>query len=270
MVGATRHGLPLVWGFTGYPAAHEPILRRAIGVLDRPGALAQIVDMALVRWVLLRPARDWADPGQRVRILELAGLEPVSSLDGWDLLRVDLEPVRPGTYWSIAAGPRPGLTPLGTPVDGPKTIIAGVRVDASPRRVAPGGVVHIEVSIENLSKEPWPATDASGNPAGVQVVVERGRIGVAGSPETFVFSLPWDLSPGSTVRLPIDLTASGPPATWRVTAFPFLEHRPSARLQSGTRPGEDQYEVEDAAKAPGAGQTAPREAGVAGTGSSAR
>ncbi|MFM7144331.1 MAG: hypothetical protein ACKO2K_20700, partial [Alphaproteobacteria bacterium] len=242
MVGATRHGLPLAWGFTGYPPAHEPILRGLIGTLDRPGVLGQVVDMTHVRWILLRPAGDWVDPVRRERILAMEGVEPVASQDGWDLLRVTVEPGRPDLFAAIAAGPRAGRTPLGTPLDGPRALSAGVGVEARPHSVRPGEDLHLEIAIENLSDEPWPATDAAGRPAGVSLVVEL-RGGGAGKPVTLLFALPHDLLPGSRLRLPIDLKAPGTPGTWKVTAFPHREGVPRARLRIDTRPGTGEFEV---------------------------
>lgn len=242
MVGATRHRLPLVWGFTGYPPPHEPILRRMIGDLGRPGVLAQLVDMTHVRWILLRPARDWADPGMRDRILRMEGVVPVFSRDGWDLLRVGMEPRRPEFHRALAAGPRAGRTPLGTPVDGPRSLAAGVAIEALPREVTPGDVVRLVIRVENLSGEPWPATDEAGAPGGVRVVVELRRAGDRKA-ETFVLGLPWDVLPGEHVRLPLDVRAPGSPGISRVTAFPWREGGPKARLRTDTRPGADEFEV---------------------------
>jgi len=249
MVGATRHGLPLVWGFTGYPPAHEPILRRMIGSLDRPGTLADVVDLTHVRWILLRPAGEWADPGRRERILRLPATEVVASRDGWDLLRVGMEPRRPEFFDAIAAGARAGFTPLGAPVDGPRELVAAVRVEASPRRVSPGGGFRLWLAIENLSKEAWPATDEAGAPAGVEMVVERRPVGANGPMETFVLPLPRDLLPGETLRLPLDLQAPASPGSWRFSVFPHATNGARRRLRSETRAGEDEVEVTAGARA---------------------
>jgi hypothetical protein len=258
MVGATRHGLPLVWGFTGYPPAHEPILRRMIGRLDRPGTLADVVDLTHVRWILLRPAGDWQDPGQRERLLGLPGTTVVASRDGWDLLRVGLEPRRPELFRAIADGPLAGHTPLGSPVDGPRDLLAGVQVEASPARVAPGERVTLAVTLRNLSREPWPATDAAGLPGSVGVVVERRRVGAIAAPETVVVELPRDLLPGESLRLPVEIEAPREPGEYRATAFPHRPGGPRARLRLETRPGGDVFEVAPA--------EAPRARGIAETG----
>jgi len=246
MVGSTRHGLPLVWGFTGYPPAHEPILRRMIASLDQPGTLADLVDVTHARWILLRPPGDWQDPGQRERLLGLPGTTVVASRDGWDLLRVGLEPRRPELFRAIAAGPLPGHTPLGSPVDGPRDLQAGVRVEASPAQVAPGERVHLALTLRNLSREPWPATDAAGLPGGIGVVVERRRAGASGTPETVVLGLPRDLLPGESLRLPVGIEAPREPGEFRVTAFPHRPGGPRARLRLETRPGEDVFRVRPA------------------------
>lgn len=243
MVGATRHGLPLVWGFTGYPPAHEPILRRMIGSLDRPGTLADVVDLTHARWILLRPAGEWADPGQRERILRLPATEVVASRDGWDLLRVGMEPRRPEFFDAIASGPRAGFTPLGTPVGGPRELDAAARVEAIPRRVAPGGALRLSVAIENLSGEAWPATDEAGTPGGVDLVVERRRVGENAPAEAFVVPLPRDLLPGETLRLPIDLQAPSSPGDWRFSVFPHAANGTRLRLRRETSAGANLVEV---------------------------
>src|SRR5438552_2719 len=95
MVGGTRHWLPLLVGHTGYTPPHRRLVDATIDRLPRADALADLVDMTHVRWLLLRPEEYWEDAASRADILRLPEVRIVLARDGWTLARVDRPPRSP-------------------------------------------------------------------------------------------------------------------------------------------------------------------------------
>src|SRR5262249_3341714 len=104
MLGAVRHGLPLVTGYTGYPAAHYGLLEATVMRLPADDALTALVDMTHLRWLLLHPPEMWPADGSREAILALPGVRVMAQRDGWVLARVDRAPQRREWFDAIAGG----------------------------------------------------------------------------------------------------------------------------------------------------------------------
>src|SRR6266404_4215031 len=134
MVGSTYHWLPLVNGHTGYDPPHRALLLQTIARLPAPDALADLVDMTHLRWLLLRPASDWEQPAIRAALLALPSVSRSMTRDGWVLARVLRPPAHPEWFRAIASGTRPTETVLGT-VNGPlspENAVASVAVIGGP------------------------------------------------------------------------------------------------------------------------------------------
>lgn len=160
MLGSTRHWLPLVSGCSPcYTPPHYPVLAEAASRLPDREAFGDIVDLTHARWLLLRPDADWlgAWAGKRAAMVALPCVHPIETLHGWDLLRIDCTPMHLEWFATIAAGPRPGQSPLGTrfapvPDDGARSAVSAC---VSPLVVA-GRPLSIPVTVENLGPRPWP------------------------------------------------------------------------------------------------------------------
>ncbi|MEW6270961.1 MAG: hypothetical protein AB1689_16885 [Thermodesulfobacteriota bacterium] len=111
MMGSMQHELPLVSGHTGYLPPHRPVVDATIERLPAEGALQDLVDMTRVGWILLRPARYWADVETRAsfarELTSLSGVGPAWEIDGWTLLAVRREPRHADWFDAIARGDLP-------------------------------------------------------------------------------------------------------------------------------------------------------------------
>lgn len=104
MLGSTRHWLPLISGIRSYAPPHAPLLAALIADLPNESALAQLVDMTHLRWLLLRPVHDWTDPQVRAALLERADITFIAEEQEWTLARVERSPDDRGSYAAIARG----------------------------------------------------------------------------------------------------------------------------------------------------------------------
>jgi hypothetical protein len=161
LIGATRHGLPLVVGHTGFYPPHRPLVMHAIMSLPQSEAAQILVDMTHMGWVLLRPPAQWPArlQDQRNALVRAPWLSRAASLNGWVLMRVKLKPRRENFFEAIAAGWEPGTTALGTPV----APIAAERARAAvngrpPREVARDVGVLLELRITNNGDTTWPVS----------------------------------------------------------------------------------------------------------------
>jgi hypothetical protein len=118
LIGQTRHWLPIVTGHTGFQPPHRRLVSGALADLPDAAAAQLLVDLTHAGWILLRPPEEWPEvlADQRERLLKAPWLQQTASADGWVLLRIKVRPRHDVFYDGIAAGWRPGLTALGTPV----------------------------------------------------------------------------------------------------------------------------------------------------------
>jgi hypothetical protein len=162
MLGSTHHWLPLVAGFTGYQPAHRKLLLETIVRLPEGDALDDLVDMTHLRWIVLRPAADWANPGDRAAFLRglllVDHARAVWSHAGWTLFRIDRNPEHPDWFQAIASGRLPGHTVLGTPLAqlDPGAAVGRVRAVRAPQRVAAGRPIVLALEVTNAGDAAWP------------------------------------------------------------------------------------------------------------------
>jgi hypothetical protein len=106
MLGSLRHGLPLVNGFTGHLPPHFLVINNRVGRLPDPAAIRDLVDLTHLRWVVLRPARDWKSRTERERLRAAFVAEgaTVSEVGDLTLLRLDRTPEHPAWFAEVAAG----------------------------------------------------------------------------------------------------------------------------------------------------------------------
>lgn len=109
MVGSTRHWLPLVNGFTGFPAPHRHLIRDMVARLPAPEALEDLVDLTHLRWLLVHPPADWGGSPVREALLRLPSVRPVAERDGWVIARVDRIPEHQEWFDAVAAGRLPAF-----------------------------------------------------------------------------------------------------------------------------------------------------------------
>lgn len=195
MVASIRHEQPLILGYSSYMPRHRHLLLTTISRLLATGeGTDDLVDMTHLRWILLRPLKEWPRPQEREVIANLAELTPVLSRDGWDLLRVDLEPSHSKWFEAIRQ-PRPETSVLGTPLR-PLTDPRGhLRALSIPAVVRPD-YFEVAVTVENSGSEDWPATKPLPNASPELLVRLAARI-VTRAPET-PEQIVWD------GRIPLD------------------------------------------------------------------
>ncbi len=177
MLGSTRHWLPLVSGCFGcYPPPHQALLMRALARLPAGDAVAELVDMTHLRWLLLRPPADWLRPellAQRERLRRLDQARLVLTLEGWELLRIDSVPNHPEWFAAIAAGPVQGRTVLGAPLvpipeQAAKAVVLGTNVPFLARTATP---LALGVQVTNVGTVTWPVTTPVSMPHAYTVVL---------------------------------------------------------------------------------------------------
>jgi hypothetical protein len=215
MVGNTIHHLPLLTGYTGYRAAHRPLLLSLLARLPDVAAWNAIVDLTHVRWLLLRPAETWRDRRVRDALATGAGTR-VAEEGGWTLVRVGRRPERPEWFAALAAGPRPGHSVLGTPLaalDAARASAAIALVEPAPTaRVR--NLLTLALRVENTGTTAWPVSVPADLPeTGVVELVAEWRAAspaAAAVPPPQAIALPWDVAPKEALR--IDARVGTPPA----------------------------------------------------------
>ncbi len=227
MLGSTRHWQPLVTGETAYPPPHRQLLVDTIARLPASGALDDLVDMTHVRWLLLRPRKEWLEPWRatRDRILLLPDVKRILVLDGWELLRVDRLPRHPGWFAAIAAGPRPHRTLLGTPVkalppQGARALV--LAKGPMPSQALAGWLLVLGLRVVNLGTAPWPVAVPPGA-ARTHTVRLEARWWLADQPHAAdnlrasqEFDLPRDVSPGEDIAQAIWMATPAQPGPYDV------------------------------------------------------
>lgn len=144
MLGEMTHGQPLIVGHTGYLPPHRAAVDATIARLPADGAVQDLVDMTLLRWIVVRPDADWGGRDAREQFLEamaqVPGVQRVADVDGWSVLEVRRTPVHGERFAAIAGrGPaRPLVTVRGEADEDRVALgtVAALRVDASARAAA--------------------------------------------------------------------------------------------------------------------------------------
>jgi hypothetical protein len=227
MLGSTRHWLPLLTGVSPpNQPPHRELVDAAIARLPASDALDDLVSMTRVRWILLRPRGEWPAATGAVRdgLFGLPGVTSVSSLEGWELLRVERRARHPGWFAAIAAGQRPGHTVLGTPLAPLAEEAARSRVGGGllPPRLAGGRRLHLPLQVTDLGTADWPVSVPPGAPPTYTVRLEA-RWRRAGTPDDAesiaareTFELLRDVPAGDTLRQEVWLTPPTEPGPYRL------------------------------------------------------
>jgi len=167
LIGSTRHVLPTIMEYTGYPPAHLPLVEQCVRRLPDGTALAELVDMTHLRWLLIRPRGDWPGPGDRTVFLNrLLGAFPGAFVGSWqvrgflivDLVEVGLKPHRQQWFRALAAGPTEGRSLLGTSFGLAVAPAArsSILVANPPGEVDVRNFVTLDLTISNLGESDWP------------------------------------------------------------------------------------------------------------------
>ncbi|HYC22731.1 MAG TPA: hypothetical protein VEI94_08505 [Candidatus Bathyarchaeia archaeon] len=236
MIGSTRHWQPLVVGYSGYPPDHFMLVVRTIQRLPASDALADLVDMTHLRWILLRPEADWQSALDRQQVLDgllRGGMARRRWAQGeWVLLELTREAQHPEWFAAIASGTASG-TVLGTPLTPVPRAAAIARVSGGPlpASVSAGAWLQPRLRVENAGTAAWPvAAPPEGLVTGSIVagrVPEKGTVRIVAdwapldpSPvldRTTLFPLFRDVSPGEVVWRTIALQAPSVPGLYRLT-----------------------------------------------------
>ncbi len=244
MIGNTIHGLPLITGYSAFPPFHallvEPLLRR----LPARDALAELVDLTGVRWILLRPIADWQSPGERERFaaeLAAAAGAPARELDGFVLQEVELSPARPGWLEALRAGPRPGRSPLGAALAQipQSALLAEITVEPPGAALAGRRGLWLPVLLRNLGSATWPGGLTRPGAAAGEVLLDvrwaRGGAVAASSapalPEPLEVGLRRDVSSGDLLRQDVLLVTPDEPGSYTIEIR--MRQRGGARFERG-------------------------------------
>ena len=217
MVGATRHWLPLLVGHTGYLPPHRRLVDAAIDRLPDAGALADLVDMTHLRWLLLRPEDYWQDAASRAALLRLPDVRVVLARDGWVLARVDRVPRHPEWFAAIAGGARAGHSLLGTPLGplGPLDGVGRIAVADPPSTAPAGRRVALAVELANLGAAGWPVAMAGADTRYTVELVARWRRG-ADAGAVARIPLARDVPAGERLAQRVALSAPAAPGPYRL------------------------------------------------------
>jgi hypothetical protein len=188
VVGQMIHRQPTICFYTGYLPAHVSMVERLIAALPDAAALDDLIDMTRLRWIVLRPAREWSSADEYRRHVENLRTHPRvrSTTPAGDFTLVELDPTsrHPDWYESLAAGPRRGFSALGTPlVRLPETPRAAMRVDV-PAGIVVDAPVDVTVTIANRGTLAWAAAAPARPGAPHSVRLELAWIGAGDLPTT--------------------------------------------------------------------------------------
>jgi len=259
LLGSMLHGQPLVTGYTGYAPPHSGLVDSWLAELPSPVALADLADATQLRWLLVRPESDWADPVARRRLLaELdrnPEVGPPFEIGSWTLRRIDRAPRHPEWFAALAALPRPDATLLGTPrraLDAREAAgrVAVVRPPGELRARA-GDAIALEVSVANDGTETWPvlAQRATGTRHIVSLVVRwrpaatDGAVDDTSDGVATLARLRRDVPPGETAVQKLWVVAPAAPGRYRVEIA--LAQGDSPRAFSTSHPADVDATVTD-------------------------
>ncbi len=203
MIGETIHHRPILTGYTGYRAAHRPLLLSLIARLPDADAWDAIVDLTHVRWLLLRPAAAWRDVATRTALRAMAG-QVVLDENGWTLVRVARLPERRAWFEALAAGPQLGRTVLGAPLSAldPARTHAALSLVESPTDVATRGLTTPVARVENTGATSWPVAVPADHVETFRVaLLAEWRPPSDAVPPPQAVPLPWDVAPGEALRV---------------------------------------------------------------------
>lgn len=238
MLASTVHWLPLVDGYTGHQPAHRLLLVSLVRALPGREALADLVDLTHLRWILLRPAAIWPESAPRRPFEDaLRALPDVGrswDFDGWTLLEVVRRPGHADWFASVASGPKRDTTVLGTPLAAlPSGADVGViETDRPlPSTFPTKQLLPVHLAIRNDGTATWPVSRApspglildiigsSTVPREKTVALRAAWSALEDPPEPpteRLVRLRRDVAPGETLRQKVILVSPSAPGRYRL------------------------------------------------------
>jgi hypothetical protein len=212
---STLHWRPLLNGYSAHPPDSFFLVMALARRLPDDDALSDLVDLTGVRWLVVHTGL--LTPSERAlweRALP-SGLAERAVLGDARVFEVRLPPRRDLMGALRAARPRPttlhGLAREPLPAAALRGALRDVELGD---HVPPGLPLHGRVTVENLSRHPWPGFDPD----------RRGLVGVAYRwrregetvPGIVTTRLAHDLGPGESLRLPFSVVAPDRPGRWEL------------------------------------------------------
>jgi hypothetical protein len=160
MFGSIIHEQPLIQFYTGYEPPHRPMIDRIVAALPQREALDDLVALTGVRWILLRPPAEWRQPRSDFArlLLEHPGVDLRLPLGQFLLFHIGRPKVDAEWAAALAAGPKPGVTLLGTPLAPIDAASAAGNVAIEHVGSAKAGwFVRVTMRVRNTGPATWPA-----------------------------------------------------------------------------------------------------------------
>jgi hypothetical protein len=219
MLASTIHWHPLLGGYTAYTPPSADFIAAIVQRLPAPEALALLVDVVDVRWIVIHGASLPLPTLLRWQALAGHGLELAARFHTDEVYEVTREPTRPWREQLLprAAKPAPdtfeGTSTAPLP---PECRQARILAITGPRSILPAPVpVPVPVRFQNTSGCTWPALGV--RPEGLvglgyQWTSPRGRV----HPSDAFSRLLHDVRPGEIMESPALVFPGGELGTWRL------------------------------------------------------
>ncbi len=234
MIATAMHHLPAISSYSGYEPPHRGLINGLIRELPWLPALDDLRDLTGLRWILVRPESEWGNPAVRARMIDVllryAGTRSAVRLG--EFVLVELEAGRFHRHWyaALAAGPRPGVTLLGTPLE-------AIPEEAAQARLATWGeattwvrwLARVPLKITNMGAHGWPASAPPGVEDPPLVHLETRWLDARGEPVGPPGTMPLrrDVPAGESLLQSVLAVAPSEPGAY------FLEMR--VRQRNGAR-----------------------------------
>jgi hypothetical protein len=212
---STLHWRPLLNGYSAHPPESFFFLMALARRLPADDALADLVDLTGVRWVVVHRARLGATERQAWARPLPSGLVPRAELGDALVLEVTLP--RRRALEGVLRDPRRRETTLAglsrAPLP-PAALRGALRDVELGDRVPPGLPLTGRVTVENRSAVPWPGFDPDRR--GLVGVAYRWQAGETRIPGVVTTRLAHDLAPGESLRVPFGVVAPERPGRWEL------------------------------------------------------
>jgi hypothetical protein len=247
VMGQMVHRQPTICFYTGYLPVHVSMVERLIAELPHAAALDDLIDMTELRWIVLRPEHEWPSAKVYRRHVDALRAHPrvITMMAPGDFTLVQLDPRshRPDWPRSLAAGPRRGVSSLGTPLVRLPAGQAFVRVHARPRATA-GLPVPIRVAVANESSRAWAASPPARPGVPLTVRLEL-KWTASGDPDDEAaretFELRRDVLAGEKIGQVVRTTAPERPGRYRIEVA--VRQVEGADLASPQNPASTEVEI---------------------------
>ncbi len=212
---STTHWQRLLNGYSAYPPQSFFFLMAIARRLPEADALADLVDLTGLRWLVVHRASLTAAERAAWERDVPTGLAPRATL-GDDAVFEVLLPARTDLVGVLRDERRRPATLRGIPRDPlPIAALRGALHDVElGSRVLPGLPMHGHVTVENRSESAWPGFDPDRR--GLVGIAHRWRRAEATLPGLVTTRLARDLAPGESARVPFSVVAPDRPGRWEL------------------------------------------------------